>query len=421
MFGDRQRPERVRSEQDRHLTRYLKRQVSPYSHHYRPLIQRAAGAGGKGRDLLARLPLTSLNDLDAPEHLVLRPTDESIQIGGDPGLAVRVLGARLFGRVHHVNRTHVEPTYKPVHWVLDDGVPVGSSVADLDRLAELGRRWLESAGIGPRDILVGLVAPGPHLGYWELVLGARRAGLSALHLDGIPAAADVERLKPTVLAGASADLLDLFDEAAREGRDLSSVHTLLVVGELLADDTRARLAAWLDRADGAVLTAWAPAGVRALWTECRGAVGLHTTPAAEVIEMVNGEVVWSALGWSGTVLLRLRTGIEGTLADAQCPACGRAGIRITPTAGPLLMAPILDRVVGEGRWQVELRTAAGIDELIVYVAHDARNEAAPLLQALVGELPPVTQFVLVPSKRINERLAEFGGENVLDGRVALGV
>lgn len=421
MFGDRQRPERVRSEQDRHLTRYLKRQVSPYSHHYRPLIQRAAGAGGKGRDLLARLPLTSLNDLDAPEHLVLRPTDESIQIGGDPGLAVRVLGARLFGRVHHVNRTYVEPTYKPVHWVLDDGVPVGSSVADLDRLAELGRRWLESAGIGPRDILVGLVAPGPHLGYWELVLGARRAGLSALHLDGIPAAADVERLKPTVLAGASADLLDLFDEAAREGRDLSSVHTLLVVGELLADDTRARLAAWLDRADGAVLTAWAPAGVRALWTECRGAVGLHTTPAAEVIEMVNGEVVWSALGWSGTVLLRLRTGIEGTLADAQCPACGRAGIRITPTAGPLLMAPILDRVVGEGRWQVELRTAAGIDELIVYVAHDARNEAAPLLQALVGELPPVTQFVLVPSKRINERLAEFGGENVLDGRVALGV
>ena len=419
MFGDRQRPERVRSEQDRHLTRYLKRQVSPYSHHYRPLIRQAAGAGGKGRDLLARLPLTTLAEVDTPEHLVLRPTDESIQIGGDPGLAVRVLGARLLGRVNTVNRTHVEPTYKPVHWVLDDGVPVGSSVLDLDRLAELGRRWLESAGIGPRDVLVGLVAPGPHLAYWELVLGARRAGLSALHLDGIPAAADVERLKPTVLAGASADLLDLFDEAAREGRDLSTVHTLLVVGELVDDDTRARLAAWLDRADGAVLTAWAPAGVRALWTECRGAVGLHTTPAAEVIELVNGEVVWSALGWSGTVLLRLRTGVEGTLEDSRCPACGRAGTRITPTAGALMLAPLLDRIAGAGRWQVELRTVAGADELVVYVAHDARHEAAPLLQALVGELPPVTQFVLVPPKRINERLAEYGGENVLDGRVAL--
>jgi hypothetical protein len=419
VFGDRQRPERVRSEQDRHLTRYLRRQVSPYSAHYRPLIQQAGAAGGKGRDPLVRLPLTTLSDVDLPEHLVLRPTDESIQIGGDPALAMRVIWARLTGRVHQVNRTYVEPSYKPVHWVLDDGVPVGSSVADLDRLAELGRRWLESAGIGPTDILVGLVAPGPHLTYWELVLGARRAGLSALHLDGIPHAADVERLRPTVIAGASADLLELFEEAAREGRDLSTVHTLLVIGELLADDTRARLAGWLDRADGAVLTAWAPPGVRALWTECRGAVGLHTTPAAEIVELVNGEVVWSALGWSGTVLLRLRTGVEGVLDDSQCPACGRSGTRIIPSVGALLLAPTLDRVVGEGRWQAEMRTVAGTDELIVYVAHDARTEAAPVLQALIGELPPVTQFVLVPPKRMNERLREYGGENVLDGRVAL--
>ncbi|MBV8959810.1 MAG: hypothetical protein JO367_12615 [Actinobacteria bacterium] len=421
MFGDRQRPERVRSEQDRHLTRYLKRQVSPYSTHYRPLIQQASAAGGKGRELLARIPVTTLGDVDLPENLVLRPTDESIQIGGDPALALRVIWARLTGRVHHINRTHVEPSYKPVHWVLDDGIPVGSSVADLDRLAELGRRWLESAGIGPTDILVGLVAPGPHLTYWQLVLGARRAGLSALHLDGIPAPADLERLRPTVIAGASADLLDLFEEAAREGRDLSSVHTLLVVGELVTDETRARLAGWLDRADGAVLTAWAPPGVRALWTECRGAIGLHTTPAAEVVETVDGEVVWSALGWSGTVLLRLRTGVEGVFDDSRCPACGRSGVRILPTTGPRTLVPILDRVVGTGRWQVEMRTVAGIDELIVYVAHDARNDAAPVLQALVGELPPVTQFVLVPAKRIDARLAEYGGENVLDGRVALTV
>jgi len=170
-----------------------------------------------------------------------------------------------------------------------------------------------------------------------------------------------------------------------------------------------------------VLTAWAPAGVRALWTECRGAVGLHTTPAAEVIESINGEVVWSALGWSGTVLLRLRTGVEGVLDDSRCPSCGRSGVRVLPATGPLVFAPVLDRLVGEGRWQAELRTVAGIDELIVYAAHDSRNDAAPLLQALVGELPPVTQFVLLPPKRVDQRLAEFNGEAVLDGRAALGV
>ena len=46
-----------------------------------------------------------------PADLVLRPTDESIQIGADPSLALRVLSARLFGRVAHVSRVHVEPSY----------------------------------------------------------------------------------------------------------------------------------------------------------------------------------------------------------------------------------------------------------------------------------------------------------------------
>jgi hypothetical protein len=82
---------------------------------------------------------------------------------------------------------------------------------------------------------------------------------------------------------------------------------------------------------------------------------------------------------------------------------------------------VLDRLVGEGHWQVELRSVAGVDELIVYAAHDARNDATPLLQALIGELPPVTQFVLLPPKRLGERLAEYDGEAILDGRLALGV
>ena len=418
MFGDRERPERVRSEQDRHLARYLKRQVAPYSAQYRGRLAEAASGGAKGRALLQRLALIRLADVAEPEHLVLRPTDESIQVGGDPALALRILVARLFGRVARVNRTHVEPAYKPVHWMLSDGVPIGSSVDDLDRLAELGRRWLESAGIRSTDVLVSMVAPGPNLAHWELVLGARRAGLSALHLDGIPAAEDVERLRPSVLAGASADLLALFEEAAAEGRDLSSVHTLLVVGELLDDDTRARLAAWLDRADGAVLAAWAPAGARALWTECRGAIGMHTTPAAEVVETVDGEVVWSALGWTGSVLLRLRTGLEAVLDDSRCPACGRSGVRVLPEAGPMVFSAVLDRLVGAGRWQVEMRTVSGIDELIVYVAHDHRAAAGPLLQQLVPELPPVTQFVLVTPTRLKQRLAEYNGESVLDTRLA---
>jgi hypothetical protein len=79
---------------------------------------------------------------------------------------------------------------------------------------------------------------------------------------------------------------------------------------------------------------------------------------------------------------------------------------------------MLDRLAGPGRWQVELRTVSGIDEVIVYVAHDPREQAGPLLQRLVPELPPVTQFVLIPEKRLAQRLADHNGEPVLDGRSA---
>jgi hypothetical protein len=92
---------------------------------------------------------------------------------------------------------------------------------------------------------------------------------------------------------------------------------------------------------------------------------------------------------------------------------------VLPTAGPLVFASVLDHLVGAGHWQVELRTVAGLDELIVYVGHDARHNAAPLLESLVREMPPVTQFVLVPPARVAQRLAEYDGEAVLDGRVAL--
>jgi hypothetical protein len=79
----------------------------------------------------------------------------------------------------------------------------------------------------------------------------------------------------------------------------------------------------------AVLSAWAPPGARALWTECRDGEGLHTWPEHEVIEIADdGEVLWSALGWRGTVLLRLRTGVRGQLVDTPCPACGSPNPRL---------------------------------------------------------------------------------------------
>src|SRR4029077_6357248 len=70
-------------------------------------------------------------------------------------------------------------------------------------------------------------------------------------------------------AGDPAQLTALLTDARRRGDPLSGLSTLLAVGPPLGGDRRARLA---DLAPGAaVVGAWAPPGVRAVWSECREA------------------------------------------------------------------------------------------------------------------------------------------------------
>jgi hypothetical protein len=396
---------------------------------------------------------------------VLHPDYASISRYGEPRLGARVLWARVTGRMAALSRSVIEPVYKPIHWLMADGVPVGSSSQDLDRLAELGREWLEHAGVRPSDVVVSVVPPGPTLGYWELVLAARRAGLSALFLPSDATVAQVARLRPTVLAGRPAEL-----ERVLSGppEDLPLVHTVLAVDEPLGAGQRERLEHALSPMDAVVLSAWAPRGVRSLWTECRGRAGLHLTPTAEHVETVDGEVVWTALGWSGTVFVRLRTGVAGSLDERPCPSCGRVTGRVrteavapapapsksvsepvpprgpvrprrepTPTPmaepepelepapepepAPMRTAPaapfasMLDGHPGVGVWQAELRTHDGEEELFVFFSAAGPNGAMPVLHELAAELA-VTQWVVLPEDELVARLARHDHRQVVDLR-----
>jgi hypothetical protein len=134
---------------------------------------------------------------------------------------------------------------------------------------------------------------------------------------------------------------------------IEGVRLVLVVGtEPLAPADRLDLGA---RFPGAVVrTAWAPPGVRALWSECEGGE-LHTWPETELVEVLDaagrpsrpgaaGELVWTPIGWRGTVVLRLRTGIAGTLSSGACPGCGRTAPRIEATFEPPGPSPAVDAV-----------------------------------------------------------------------------
>src|SRR5207302_10240590 len=105
----------------------------------------------------------------------------------------------------------------------------------LGGLAELGRRWVGAAGLRRGDVLVGLVPPGPNVGFWELAEGTRRSGVSSLLLSPVPSIEDVAGLRPTVLAGRPVDLANLLEAAGAAGVCLDWIPTRLPGGQPLQD------------------------------------------------------------------------------------------------------------------------------------------------------------------------------------------
>lgn len=421
MFGDRERPERVRAEQERALLKYLRREVYPYSDFYRRQLEAGIGSGRlSSLDDLARLPFIRLSAVRDPGSLVLRPDATRIRRFGHWSLRARLRSASIGGRQEQLGRNHIDPLYKPVHWTLADGIPLAASAADLERLAEIGRRWLEALGIVPSDVLVSILPAGPTIAFWQLALGARRAGLSALHLSTTPTLAELDALTPNVLVGRTDDLARVLVAAVGEGRELPTIHTVVAIGEPPDPAGRLLLESLIPAA--IVRWAWAPPGLRSLWAECKGGGGLHTSPAAEWLEVVHpragspasdgdhGEIVWSALGWKGSVLLRLRTGVLGAIAREACPGCGRTTPRIVPPA----FAAALDALPEIACWQAELRTVDGSEELVVALAlHDGARDRDRIFRALDRDVN-ATQFVLLSRSRMERRLEQ--APRVLDLR-----
>lgn len=425
------RPARLRAEQERQLGAYLSTDVRPFSDYYRPALQRATWPGrGPGLDDLSRLAVTEIEDIAVPSALVLRPDAERIRQDAGRAMRWRLRAAEVFGYRKQFGRTRIDPVYKPVHWTVDDGLLLAYSAVDMERLAEIGRRWLEAAGVRPEDSLVSMVPPGPGLGFLELQLGARRAGLSAVFLPAPPSVVELSVLRPEVLAGSADDLLRLLLGARGDQVDVHQLRTVLAVGAPLKERDRRLLQDLAPRA--AVLQAWAPAGARSLWFECRGGTGLHTQPGAEILEVVvppddrpamrdqYGDLLWTALGWRGSVLVRLRTGLLGRVDASVCSGCGRGSPRVrVPT-----FIEVLEDADDLADWQVELVSGAvrGRDEVVAYIAPAGRTSeqrVGALVQGLHDRLHAqgqTVQFVVESEADVRARIDEVGGAKLLDLR-----
>ncbi len=455
-------------EQEEILREYLVHHVYPYSPYYRKRLD-AAKTGpkqlGSLKDLAKLEPITWAEVQSEPGAFLLRPTERAIARFGERKLVMAIAKAKLRGRQAQVNRDLIDPSYKPVHWHLDGDVPIGYSAEDVGRLAETGARVLTLAGLARDDVLVNVSSPGPELSYWQIVEGARAAGLSALHLSPEAAVARLDRLEawsPTALCASPAKLAEVLEACAAANRQLPNLHTLLALGVVPEGELREQLTELgrsVGSSDLAVVCAWSPPGVRAQWGECRGGRGFHTYPDLEWVEReASGEILWTSLAWHGTTFLRLRTGIIAALEDGVCATCGRTGPKVVlpsqrevppaPERLPSAITPpaeivdedaeveaealiagsaglaevgigrlrVLDEHPGVTAWQAEYRLVDGSEELIVFVAPAAVERLGPLFRELDATLS-VTQFVVMRPEQIHERVSRDGA--VLDLRAAV--
>jgi hypothetical protein len=291
------------------------------------------------------------------------------------------------------------------------------------------------------------------------VFGCRRAGVSAIHLDPGVDPEWAERLAPSVLVGDPQQLVAILARARESGHQLANLRTVIAVGDPLSSELRSRLHTL---SEAVVVAAWAPPGVRAVWSECRAAAArsvptgyhawdedfLEVAPLPDS-EPGSGELLWTGLGWRGSAVLRLRTYTTVAIDRTQCAACGSASVRIlpmhpvprpvvadavidttpaavtaevvepvateAPSAIPQSDEAVLDNEVDVAAWQIEYREVDGRREIIVTLAPAWAAAVVPLIRRLDRQLS-ATQFVVLTADEVARRIDASGGRRVLGGR-----
>lgn len=159
----------------------------------------------------------------------------------------------------------------------------------------------------------------------------------------------IENLKPQILVGISSYVRHLLTEAAKQGRDLSSIYLLEVSGESTTHSMREKMrdslaACGVDSVFICSTYGFTEGGIS--WAPCHETSSLHcVAPDQMILEVLDPEthepmpdgesglVAISHLDRRGMPLLRYLLGDIGTLARERCPYCGRGGESLIISCG----------------------------------------------------------------------------------------
>lgn len=465
----------IRKLQSDRLRKFARHELM-FSPHYRELFKAAKldVADIRTTDDLQRIPFSSKADIapteedrTRPRGFILQPDEHLIKKYASKGKLVKLLAEKLMGR--DVKR-RLEWEYKPIHVHFTTGrtalpTPFTYSARDLEFLKDSGERMLSVINV-TRDLTAVNGFPyAPHLAFWLAFFALTQIGMTSVQTGGGKIMGTqkildtIERGKSNLLIFIPGYCYHLLREAVKQKRDFSNVKYVVFGGERASPGLREKVKAMLRELgapDPKVFVTYAFTEGKTAWIQCSEDQGYHLYPDLEFFEVIDkggkrvrdgepGELVYTALGWRGSVAVRYRTGDMTQGIDwSPCPNCGRTVPRIRPdiqrsseikefqltkVKGELInlnvFYPLLSGMPEIEEWQVEIRKKGndpfGLDEVFVHVAAKAgvpfnrvaakvkeaiRNEALLNVEVKPAELPALLEKLGMETELKEKRIVD---------------
>jgi phenylacetate-CoA ligase len=451
--------------QNKKLRAFLRYQIYPYHPHYRRLF-REKGIDVydiRNTDDLRKIPFTSKGDI-APTvkepkrymDFILQPDESSIKKYAPKAKLVKIALKKIIKGEDAVKQD-LYYEYKPVHMHFTTGrtalpTPMLYTSYDMDMFREGAMRLFDVFEVPQDYIGVSAFPYAPHMAFWLAYHAGLRLKITALHSGGGKILGTqniinaIERMGANIVVAIPGYAYHMVREAHEQKRDFSSLKIFLFGGERVPLGLKEKMREMLEgigAKNPKIRSTYATTETKCGWGECTDDSGYHTYPDFEFIETIDpktgervdegeeGEVVYTALDWRGSVVLRYRTGDitrEGMMYE-KCE-CGRTVPRIggdiqrssdvkefnlSKIKGTLVnlnaFFPTLMGCMSIIEWQVEIRKKNNdpfeVDEIIVYVTprkgtHDVEKEISALLLKEMEVTP--NEIIFLPLQELVERL-----------------
>lgn len=444
--------------------RWFFRHKLPYSPFFRKRLEelRLSPSDFKTTADLEKLPLISKADIAPteaerakPRQFILQPDEHLLKKYATKGELLSLVKMKL---MKQDPKPVLEKEYKPLHIHFTTGrtalpTPFTYSAYDLEMLRETGRRAFNVAGFASTNVGLNAFPYSPHLGFWLAYYGLLEAGITALATGGGKVMGtqkimdSLERLKVNVVTIIPGYAYHLLREAVKQKRDFSNLKYLVFGAERVSPAFRDKvkeLLAQVNATEVQILATYASTEAKTAWIQCAEHTGYHLYPDLEYIELVDadgrrvkegepGEIVFTALDWRGTVVVRYRTGDMAQGIDySPCPSCGRTVPRILPDIqrksdvkefnltkikGELVnlnnIFPIMSSMKSVDEWQVIIRKrnndAFDLDEIVIAVSPKAGASFGVLEDEVKKKMHAEMQVGVIVEEKTTEQLIDALG------------